>query len=219
MRCPQHYLTDMQELILFYKGLDVPSRKILDSKGVVPSMNNANAKKAIQEMANYSQKWHNRISIDARVAIRGRYRADAPGFYQRDGGNPPYQEQRQTMEEILNKFTDKSMKRHDKKSNLIKEIQASTDATIRNQGASINALEIQIGQISKVLQEKGSRSLTNSTKKNLIDHVKSITTIKEGKISSIHRIRPNRYGVSNEQKDSRLSLIEINQANIPSPGR
>ncbi|GJX73462.1 retrovirus-related pol polyprotein from transposon TNT 1-94 [Tanacetum coccineum] len=50
------------EVILFYKGLYVPTRQILDSKGVVPSMNTVNAKKAIQEMADYSQKWHNRIS-------------------------------------------------------------------------------------------------------------------------------------------------------------
>nr|GEY07015.1 hypothetical protein [Tanacetum cinerariifolium] len=26
LRCPQHYLTDMQEMILFYKRLDVPTR-------------------------------------------------------------------------------------------------------------------------------------------------------------------------------------------------
>ncbi|GKE65673.1 hypothetical protein Tco_1519834 [Tanacetum coccineum] len=32
MRCPQHYLTDMQEVILFYNGLEVPTRQILDSK-------------------------------------------------------------------------------------------------------------------------------------------------------------------------------------------
>ncbi|GJV00221.1 retrovirus-related pol polyprotein from transposon TNT 1-94 [Tanacetum coccineum] len=30
MKCPQHYLTDMQEVILFYNGLDVPTRQILD---------------------------------------------------------------------------------------------------------------------------------------------------------------------------------------------
>ncbi|GKC24093.1 hypothetical protein Tco_1026243 [Tanacetum coccineum] len=54
MRCPQHYLTDMQEVILFYMGLDVPTMQILDSKGSVPSMNAANAKKAIKEMADYS---------------------------------------------------------------------------------------------------------------------------------------------------------------------
>ncbi|GJT83655.1 retrovirus-related pol polyprotein from transposon TNT 1-94, partial [Tanacetum coccineum] len=37
MKYPQHYLTDMQEVILFYNGLDVPTRQILDSKGSIPS--------------------------------------------------------------------------------------------------------------------------------------------------------------------------------------
>ncbi|GKC83751.1 hypothetical protein Tco_1139468 [Tanacetum coccineum] len=50
MKCPQHYLTDMQEVILFYNGLDVPTRQILDSKGAVPSMTAATAKVAIQQM-------------------------------------------------------------------------------------------------------------------------------------------------------------------------
>ncbi|GKC74233.1 DNA-directed DNA polymerase [Tanacetum coccineum] len=59
MKCPQHYLTDMQEVILFYNGLDVPTRQILDSKGSIPSKIVADAKIAIQEMAEYSQKWHN----------------------------------------------------------------------------------------------------------------------------------------------------------------
>ncbi|GJX84324.1 hypothetical protein Tco_0335098 [Tanacetum coccineum] len=54
MKCPQHYLTDMQEVILFYNGLDVPTRQILDSKGVVPTKTTADAKIAIQEMAEYS---------------------------------------------------------------------------------------------------------------------------------------------------------------------
>nr|GEW92582.1 hypothetical protein [Tanacetum cinerariifolium] len=52
-------LKDMQEVILFYKGLDVPNRQILDSKGTIPSMKVADAKKAIQDMADHSQKWHN----------------------------------------------------------------------------------------------------------------------------------------------------------------
>ncbi|GKB38310.1 pyruvate dehydrogenase (acetyl-transferring) kinase, mitochondrial [Tanacetum coccineum] len=52
MKCPQHYLTEMQEVILFYNGLDVPTRQILDSRGVVPTKIAANAKKDIQEMVN-----------------------------------------------------------------------------------------------------------------------------------------------------------------------
>ncbi|GKF39614.1 hypothetical protein Tco_0119675 [Tanacetum coccineum] len=43
MKCPQHYLTEMQEVILFYNGLDIPTRQILNSR-------------------EYSQKWHNGTS-------------------------------------------------------------------------------------------------------------------------------------------------------------
>ncbi|GJS03533.1 ribonuclease H-like domain-containing protein [Tanacetum coccineum] len=66
MKCPQHYLTDMQEVILFYNGLDVLTRQILDSKGAIPSKTAADAKIAIQEMAEYSQKWHNGTSSRTR---------------------------------------------------------------------------------------------------------------------------------------------------------
>ncbi|GJU54069.1 gag-pol polyprotein [Tanacetum coccineum] len=62
IKCPQHYLTDMQEVVLFYNGLDVPTRQILDSKGAIPSKTIADAKTAIQEIVEYSQKWHNGTS-------------------------------------------------------------------------------------------------------------------------------------------------------------
>ncbi|GKA73854.1 hypothetical protein Tco_0780156 [Tanacetum coccineum] len=62
MKCPQHYLTEMQEVILFYNGLDVPTRQILDSRGAIPTKTTEDAKKAIQEMAEYSQKWPNETS-------------------------------------------------------------------------------------------------------------------------------------------------------------
>nr|GEU66656.1 hypothetical protein [Tanacetum cinerariifolium] len=40
MKCPQHYLTEMQEVILFYNGLEVPTRQILDSKAIQAQLNN-----------------------------------------------------------------------------------------------------------------------------------------------------------------------------------
>ncbi|GJU51154.1 retrovirus-related pol polyprotein from transposon TNT 1-94 [Tanacetum coccineum] len=62
MKCPQNYLTKMQEVIMFCNGLDVLTRQILDLKGAIPTKTAANAKVAIQEMAEYSQKWHNGTS-------------------------------------------------------------------------------------------------------------------------------------------------------------
>ncbi|GKE98914.1 hypothetical protein Tco_0022265, partial [Tanacetum coccineum] len=79
----------------------------------------------------------------------GGYRATAPGYYQRNNINPSFQERRQSMDETLSNFMIDSAKRREENSNMIKEIQASTDVAIRNQGASIKTLEIQIEQISK----------------------------------------------------------------------
>ncbi|GJR14556.1 hypothetical protein Tco_0797208 [Tanacetum coccineum] len=62
MKCPQHYLTETQEVILFYNGLGIPTRQILDSRGAIPSKTAVDTKIAIHEMAKYSQKWHNGTS-------------------------------------------------------------------------------------------------------------------------------------------------------------
>ncbi|GKB96893.1 hypothetical protein Tco_0983030 [Tanacetum coccineum] len=167
----------MQEVVLFYNGLDVPTRHILDSRGFIPYKTATDAKVTIQEMVEYSQKWHNKTSrtrsphytkdcpykeegktLEEAYYTQfgapfqgGRYRATALGFYLRNNVNPSYQERRQSIEDTLSKFMSESEKRHEENSNLIKEIGASTDATIRNQGASIKTLEIKIGQMSKVL--------------------------------------------------------------------
>ncbi|GJZ69650.1 hypothetical protein Tco_0633200 [Tanacetum coccineum] len=46
--------------------LDVPTQQILDSKGAIPTKTTADAKVAIQDMAEFSQKWHNRTSLKTR---------------------------------------------------------------------------------------------------------------------------------------------------------
>ncbi|GJR42112.1 hypothetical protein Tco_1310215 [Tanacetum coccineum] len=89
-----------------------------------------------------------------------------------------------------------SAKRHEENSNLIKEIRASTDAAIRNQGASIKILEIQIGKISKVLQERGFGSLPSSTKTYPRDYVKSISTIVEADSYPIRHKKGSYCGAS-----------------------
>ncbi|GJT61864.1 hypothetical protein Tco_1005397 [Tanacetum coccineum] len=109
---------------------------------------------------------------------KGQYRAAGPGFYQRNNGNSSYPDRRPSLEESLTKFMAESAKRHKENSNIIKEIRASINAAIRNQGASIKTLEIQIGQMSKVLQERGFGSLPSSTETNPPDQVKSISTAK-----------------------------------------
>ncbi|GKF32592.1 hypothetical protein Tco_0102390, partial [Tanacetum coccineum] len=134
----------------------------------------------------------------------GRYRAAVPGLYQRNNGNSSYPDQRPSLEESLTKFMAESAKRHEENSNLIKEIRASIDAAIRNQGASIKTLEIQIGQMSKVLQERGFGNLPSSTRTNPQDQVKSILTPKAD-FSRICYIRCCPYAISGTHHRSILS--------------
>ncbi|GKE89719.1 hypothetical protein Tco_1567194 [Tanacetum coccineum] len=98
------------------------------------------------------------------------------------------------MEDTLSEFMSESTKRQEENSNLIKEIRAKIDAAIRNQEASIKTLEIQIRQMSKVLQERGFGSLLSSTETNPRDHVKSISTTIKADSYSIRQEEEGNYG-------------------------
>nr|GEY02419.1 hypothetical protein [Tanacetum cinerariifolium] len=176
MKFPQHYLTNMQEVILFYIGLDVPTRQILNSKA--RSTETSDELAAIQAQLNNLERKIKKVNEKVYVA--------------------------QTFKEPLTKFMTKSAKRHEENSDIIKEIKASTDAAIRNQGASIKTLKIQIGQMSKVLQERGNGGLCGSTEQNLRDHIKLISTTKADS-SEIRRMRYSPYVVSGSQHRSIFS--------------
>ncbi|GKA80511.1 hypothetical protein Tco_0787203 [Tanacetum coccineum] len=64
-----------------------------------------------------------------------------------------------TLEESLSMFMAKIAKRKDENTNLIKELRASMDFVLRNQKASIKALEIQVKQMSIILHERLSENL------------------------------------------------------------
>ncbi|GJY46218.1 hypothetical protein Tco_0435281 [Tanacetum coccineum] len=155
---------------------------------VIPTKTAADSKIAIQEMAEYSQKWHNETSR----ARRGGYRAAALGFYQRNNTNPSYQERRQSMEDTLSKFMSESAKRHEENSDLSKQFRASTDAAIRNHRALIKTLEVQIGQISQ-----------------------SISSTDEADLKLIRRIGSDQYAVSDPQ--NRRLMFESRQTKILFP--
>ncbi|GJT51279.1 zinc finger, CCHC-type containing protein [Tanacetum coccineum] len=87
-----------------------------------------------------------------------------------------------TLEESLSMFMAKIAKRHDENTNLIKELRASTDFALRNQKASIKALEIQ----PRVNDETIS------------------TSVKAAK-PSIRRIDASQYAVSNLQNKNLFS--------------
>ncbi|GJX81781.1 hypothetical protein Tco_0331262 [Tanacetum coccineum] len=191
MKCPQHYLTDMQEVgCELCKGphytKDCPLK---------------------EEWKTLEEAYY--IQFGTPFQPGGQYRAVGLGFYQRNNGNSSYPAQRETMEESLSKFMTESAKRREENSNIIKEIRASTDAAIRNQGASIKTLELKIGQMSKVLQERSFRILPISTETNPKDQVKSISTA-TADLSKIRRMETSLYTEAREVK-----ILDAIDHNLP----
>ncbi|GKD33393.1 ribonuclease H-like domain, reverse transcriptase, RNA-dependent DNA polymerase [Tanacetum coccineum] len=186
----------MVEVILFYNRLEVLTRQILDSNGAIPTKTAVDAKTAIQEMAEYSQKWHNGTSrtrstetsdglapIQAKlnnlrreikkvnekvyVAQVGCKLCKGP-YYTKDY---PLKEEGKTLEEAYYtqfgvpfqqgwQYRAAALGFYQRNNANPSYQEPFTDAAIRNQGALIRTLEIQIGKMSKVLQERGSERST-----------------------------------------------------------
>ncbi|GKD19438.1 hypothetical protein Tco_1208596 [Tanacetum coccineum] len=195
-------ITIDQEVILFYNGLGIPTRQILDSRGAIPSKTVVDAKVSIQEMTEHSQKWHNGTSrsrstetsdglaaIQAQLNNLGReikkvnekvYAAEVgceqckgPPLHQRlpterRMENPKRSLLHASMEDTLSKFMSESANIHKENSNLIKEIRASTDTAIQNQGESIKTLEIQIGSTQNAISTRQNRTLMYETRQTII---------------------------------------------------
>ncbi|GJY35599.1 hypothetical protein Tco_0420977 [Tanacetum coccineum] len=144
----------------------------------------ADAKKAIQEMADYSQKWHNGTSTRCRsteifdglasiqaqlnnlgreikkvnekvyVAQVGCELCKGPHYIK----DCPLKEQGKTLEEAYYTQFGVSFPQGGQYRATAPGFYQRNNGNPSNQGASIKALEIQIGQMSKVLQERGSGS-------------------------------------------------------------
>ncbi|GJY27284.1 hypothetical protein Tco_0402010, partial [Tanacetum coccineum] len=57
-KCLTHDINNHQKVNIFYNGLEVLNRQLLDSQGLIPGMTPVQALTAIQTMANHSQKWN-----------------------------------------------------------------------------------------------------------------------------------------------------------------
>ncbi|GJU38074.1 reverse transcriptase domain-containing protein [Tanacetum coccineum] len=66
-RCPQHDLNNQQRVHIFYTGLYIPTRIMLDSKGFIPLMTPSQALKSIQVMADHSRNWYDEATNRERI--------------------------------------------------------------------------------------------------------------------------------------------------------
>nr|GEU97961.1 hypothetical protein [Tanacetum cinerariifolium] len=137
MKCPQHYLTKTYKVVLFYNGLDVPTRKILDSRGAIPSKTAADAK----DVNNVKVPTTPKISLSRKKGKPSKklttlnlvhlFKEGDIEQLLRDSTKGTMQtlHTKNDMEETLSKFIGESTKIHEENSNLIRKIRPSQKLT------------------------------------------------------------------------------------------
>ncbi|GJW03176.1 hypothetical protein Tco_1562032 [Tanacetum coccineum] len=65
--CPHHDLNIQQRVRIFYTGLYIPTRIMLESKGNIPLMTPTQALKSIQVMADHSRNWYDEATTRERI--------------------------------------------------------------------------------------------------------------------------------------------------------
>ncbi|GKB59150.1 hypothetical protein Tco_0915336, partial [Tanacetum coccineum] len=64
---PQHDLNCQQKVHIFYTGLDILTRRVLDSKGFIPLMTPTQAFISIQVMAEHSHNWYDEATTREQI--------------------------------------------------------------------------------------------------------------------------------------------------------
>ncbi|GJT19176.1 hypothetical protein Tco_0877882 [Tanacetum coccineum] len=65
--CPQHDLNCQQKVHIFYTGLDIFNRRMLDSKGFITLMTPTQALISIQVMADHSHNWYDETTTKEKI--------------------------------------------------------------------------------------------------------------------------------------------------------
>ncbi|GJR43302.1 reverse transcriptase domain-containing protein [Tanacetum coccineum] len=92
-----------------------------------------------------------------------KYHVGPPGYYTRVNNRPPFGEKIPSLEELLNKHLEESIRRRAEMEEWVKKPQENMEINKRKQSASLKNMETQIKQLTKEFHAKAANEVPNST--------------------------------------------------------
>ncbi|GJR40009.1 hypothetical protein Tco_1215693 [Tanacetum coccineum] len=175
-QCPLQDLNCQQKVHIFYTGLDISTRKILDSNGFIPLMTPTQALESIQVMADHSHNWYEETTTRERIndvldnvdtiheSFKGQHLTKEYPLKKEDEAIKPsrYME---SLKGTIIKFYEDTIKKQIADDERMRKILENTES-------NIGALKTR----TKNLQEKAYQ-LTHKVLTNTREKVKAITTM------------------------------------------
>ncbi|GJY65274.1 hypothetical protein Tco_0467512 [Tanacetum coccineum] len=175
-QCSLHDLNCQQKVHIFYTGLDISTRKILDSNGFIPLMTPTQALESIQVMTDHSHDWYDETTTRERIndvldnvdaiheSFKGEHLTKEYPLKKKDVAikHSRYME---SLEETIIKFYEDTIKKHTADDERMRKILENTESNIR-------ALKTTTKNLQKKAYQLTHKVLTNTGEK-----VKAITTM------------------------------------------
>ncbi|GJW31983.1 hypothetical protein Tco_0052015 [Tanacetum coccineum] len=186
-QCPLHDLNCQQKVYIFYTGLDIFTRKILDSNGFIPLMTPTQDLESIQFMACHSHDWYDETTTRERIndvldnvdAIHKSFKGEhLTKEYPLKKEDEAIKHNRyiESLEETIIKFCEETIKKQTAEDERMRKILENKESNIR-----------ELKTTTKNLQEKAYQ-LTHKVLTNTREKLKAITTMgKENMKESVPR--------------------------------
>ncbi|GKD44881.1 ribonuclease H-like domain-containing protein [Tanacetum coccineum] len=186
-QCPLHDLNCQQKVHIFYTGLDISTRKILDSNGFIPLMTPTQALESIQVMADHSHDWYDETTTRERIndvldnvdaiheSFKGEHLTKEYPLKKEDEAikHSRYME---SLEETIIKFCEDTIKKQTADDERMRKILENTESNIRALKTTTKNLQEKAYQLThKVLTNTGEKvkAITTMGKENMKEPVKN----------------------------------------------
>jgi len=160
--CPQHDFNPHQIITIFYSGINVCTRQMLDSQGPLPKKKPSDSYELIEEMANHSHLWHateegsaNKEGktigeLSAIVAQLSLHDQDKEEVMKRK--TEELGEKVSKLEEILAAFVETFEKGHSRAEEAANQISINTNQVLKEHQEFVERMEKQVKEFSEAIR-------------------------------------------------------------------
>ncbi|GKA81122.1 hypothetical protein Tco_0787814 [Tanacetum coccineum] len=168
--CPEHKLNEHEQLRIFYQGLEaerdygpmIDRDEFLSLHLSLCRCVDRHVSENVRREWNLSRNYPRILSHEVRMA-QHKYETPMEGRIS-------------NLEETLNNFIKESRIRQKESENIVWGIKKTYDQTFKTQASSIKKIEIHLGRITKIIQDRETDSLPSSTENNPKGLANAITT-------------------------------------------
>lgn len=189
LKYPEHKLNKYEQLQIFYNGLNIATRRMLDFKEPIPKMIANEGLKKIEEIAQHSATWHEEQTTRVDNTIEVQYMLKNLEEVESDmllltgevkmvqhSFNPPLEGRVTNLEKEIKKLMKETNKKQYESEKTVWELKKEYDSVLKNQAAAIRRLESQVGKLAESVRNRDNGELRSTTETNPRDLAHAITT-------------------------------------------